>query len=195
MFTMPSRDTKADTFRLSKEDYKKIATYNDSNHWRYAFTIMCLTGLRISDVLALKWEHIQDGAISFTAKKTNKTGYIPLSPRLKSLVASFGTNSGYVVPFYTELAHDLNKKSSGTTLSNKYLKSLSSKLGIKGKISNHLGRKSFSAFAQEAGCDTGLIADLLQHSPKGLTKAYSGRYLDETIKEAFEKVERYIYGS
>jgi len=57
-----------------------------NNEVKEAFLFCCFTGLRYSDVKALKWENIKDGIIEYKQKKTNTPEYLPISRSAQNIL-------------------------------------------------------------------------------------------------------------
>ena len=69
-------------------------------------TLALITGARIGEILALRWEHCQDGYLTFWETKNGKVRRIPISPAIDAVLASQArvyawvfTNSRTEAPF------------------------------------------------------------------------------------------------
>ena len=51
-------------------------------------TLALITGARIGELLALRWEHCQDGSITFWETKNGKARRIPISPAIAAVLST-----------------------------------------------------------------------------------------------------------
>jgi len=97
---------------------------------RDLFLVGCYTGLRFSDFTRLKAENLKtvDGkeVLNILTKKTKTPVFIPLHPILKGIINTYRTDA------------QLFPKPISNQKMNAYLKEIAKKVGIKGKIIQHL---------------------------------------------------------
>ncbi len=55
---------------------------------RAIVTLALITGARIGELLALRWEHCQDGFMIFLETKNGKARRIPISPAIAAVLAN-----------------------------------------------------------------------------------------------------------
>ena len=53
---------------------------------REVFLFECYTGIRISDILTLKWKNVMDDKISIRMRKTEKPLVIPMNDYIKTVL-------------------------------------------------------------------------------------------------------------
>lgn len=143
-------------------------------------------GLRMSDILPLKWGDIKGDEMYVREKKTKKLRKIFLHPQLIELCSKLRGDSQDSTPIF------LSKF--GTVYSKAYinirLKKLFAESGVKygGNISSHLFRKTFGrrALSSMEDKDMGLIKlmHVFQHNSPEVTKVYLGLREDE-IKSVY----------
>ena len=143
------------------------------------FLYSCFTGLRISDIMALKRESIIEGkTLVFTAKKTHKIQQIPLSETARNIV-----NDGYLFePSYSEKAI------------RELLKEIVNTVGIKKRVNYHMSRHSFATNFLNQGGNVQVLQQILGHSSIKETMIYVHvtsknidtqiMYMDNIIKPA-----------
>lgn len=138
------------------------------NRVRDLFIFSCLTGLRYSDVLNLRWSNVDTNkkAITITMTKTLKTITIPLVPQVLDILNEYGKHI-IKVPSATVLPQMTNQ------VLNRELKVLIEKAGIKKQISFHCARHSFASNLIEAKTNILYVRDLLGHQNLSETQIYA----------------------
>lgn len=172
--------------------YKKICTpINPLRDSLNLFLIECFTGLRISDILTLRWKHYQDGSIQKKMEKTKDTILITISevPLADSIieeryrVATKGNKEldpdAYIFNILKEDVDKvspvkrLNLISAATAKINKDLKELAKKTNIKKNISTHIGRHTFATRIISGGYDVYTVSKMLGHKDVRTTQIYA----------------------
>lgn len=151
--------------------------------------IGCFTGLRISDILSLRWKQIL-GVSEFTIieKKTGKRRTIRLNPELQKHIEDCFT---HIQPIGIESPILVSQK--GTTYSvqriNAILKELKSKYRLKiNHFSCHSLRKTFGrqVYNMNSGESSELalvkLMELFNHSSVAITKRYLGLRQEEILE-------------
>ena len=143
--------------------------------------IGCFTGLRISDILSLRWKQILGvSEFTITEKKTGKRRTIRLNPELQKHIEDCFT---HIQPIGIESPILVSQK--GTTYSvqriNAILKELKSKYRLKiNHFSCHSLRKTFGrqVYNMNSGESSELalvkLMELFNHSSVAITKRYLG---------------------
>lgn len=144
-------------------------------------TILCDTGLRISELLVISSEDIdwENGWIFAHREKTKKEGWIPISRRsldaLKGYLSWRHTKDKRLFPFeYYDVWH--------------WLKKLGKRAGMENRLHPHLFRHTAAALRRIAGQDITDIADLLGHKKLDTTRRYQAikpMELKERLKPIF----------
>src|SRR5690606_6402822 len=75
----PKKEDTEMVYLVEKEIQEIIQTDFFDLEMKNAFLFGCYTGLRFSDIRALKWENIKDDVIQITQTKTKANVYIPLN--------------------------------------------------------------------------------------------------------------------
>ena len=78
---------------------------------RLIFELLLGTGQRIGDVLAMKWDHIEDGGIHVKQEKTKAAVWVPFTPALSAMIEATPRIGEFIVsqangkPMSYQLAH------------------------------------------------------------------------------------------
>lgn len=133
---------------------------------RDAFLIGCYTGLRFSDIISLRNEHIRGGWLT---KKMAKTGFIVEIP----IADLFGGKMLQVIAKYGGNIERLTKSLSGNSSVNKTLRGILDRIGADPKITFHSSRHTFATHLGQAGVQLTTIQKLLGHQKLQTTQIYS----------------------
>ena len=160
-------------------------------------TLAICTGLRVSEVTALRWDHIKDGALlvqasSFDGRigsvKSKASGdEIPLHP---DILADIPPGDGLVFtnpltggPFY------------GGWIQQTLLKPLGVKLGIGEHLGWHAFRHTYRTLLDEAGAPVGVQQKLMRHANVSTTMNVYGSSTMSAKREANNKVVQMVVGT
>ena len=150
--------------------------------------IACFTGLRISDILSLRWWQIL-GVEEFTIieKKTGKQRTIRLNPQLQQHIQECYE---HIQPIGVKAPILVSQK--GTTFTvqsiNRLLKQIKTKYKVKIKnFSCHSFRKTFGRQVYNMNSDNSELAlvklmELFNHSSVSITKRYLGLRQEEILE-------------
>jgi site-specific recombinase XerD len=111
------------------------------------FLFSCYTGLRYSDVVALKYYEIQNNCVVTTQEKTDKPVVVPLISKAKALLTQSSTGSCF--------------KTHSNQVTNRYLKTIVKKAGIEKKITYHCSRHTFGTLSIFWGIPLEVVAELM----------------------------------
>ncbi len=148
------------------------------------FLFSCANGIRVSDIVKLRWEHISNNLITIMPHKTRrklKTIKIPISDFELSLLPPYDEKSKTVFDCYA------------AAVSNRYLKEIakSEHCKIKKKLTYHISRHTFATLFLEQGGRIEVLQDLMGHSEISTTMIYthiSDKRKMEQKKEAFDRI-------
>ena len=150
--------------------------------------IGCFTGLRISDILSLRWKQILNvSEFTIIEKKTGKRRTIRLNPELQRHISDCYE---HIHPIGVESPILVSQK--GTTFSvqriNMILKELKQKYRLKiNHFSCHSLRKTFGRQVYNMNSDNSELAlvklmELFNHSSVSITKRYLGLRQEEILE-------------
>ena len=146
---------------------------------RKAFLFSCLTGLRVSDIVAITWGQVSTVGtltrITFKQKKTQGLQYLDINEQAAELMGERGEASEHI--FYL---HALN-------LVNTQLRKWAENAGITKHITFHSGRHTFAVMMLDLGADIYTVQKLLGHRNINTTQIYA-KILDKNKQEAVQKI-------
>lgn len=188
LIEMPKAKSKR--VRFSEEEIKLIEEYEAKEntgifHAKNIFMLSFLHwGIRVSDMLTLRFRDINDGRLIYMAKKTvesQKSFNIKIHPRAEKILAFYLKKehkpNDFIFPFlsklpakYTEeeLHGWINKK---TTLINNELRTLAKILELP-KFSTNTARHSFAEITKNKLGNKKIVTEALGHSSEKITEAY-----------------------
>lgn len=216
------KTVKTDREELSLEEVQRIINLDlkvGTREWHsrnfFLFAMYC-AGIRIGDVLCLRWHNItDDNRLHYQMGKNHKIQDIPLLPPALDILELYrdedSTADEYVFPYMktgknTELFHDVKtikdvdklpgdlklkyKKTISTkeALVNNGLKIIQKQAGITKPLSTHIARHTFARLAKEVHTDNSLVQDLLKHSSLSTTEKYMGRFSTDARDDALKEI-------
>jgi len=188
---------------LDIEEIQKIEAlkFKVQSPWydaRQIFLFEFYTGMRIADILTLKWENVTDKEIIINMRKTGKMLILPINEKVKEILdkkrSILENNNSQIHPkkyVFNILKIDIEKSSpqdalnainGATAIINKKLKRVAEKAGISKNISTHVGRHSFATALITLKADVLTVRDLLGHSDVRVTQIYA-KVVDAKKKE------------
>lgn len=149
------------------------------------FTLGINAGLRISDILAMRWKDLirKDGRVcdevTVKEKKTKKTRRFPLNGAVKRAIEIYVQNMPSTNPnefvFVSRKkrpsgeTHPISRVAAWQSI-NKYCK----KAGIEQNVGTHTLRKTFGYHQYKRGTDIAMLQKMLNHSSPEVTLRYIG---------------------
>lgn len=167
--------------------------WHTRNIWLFAYYF---AGIRISDVLEMKWSDIINGRLFYTMNKNEK----PISLKIpdKALdILSFYENkkqhqSDFIFP-YLKKANPNSKRDifvktrNATSLLNKYLKKIAKLCKIDKNLSNHIARHTFGNIAGDSISPI-MLQKLYRHSDLKTTINYQANFIHKDADDALDAV-------
>ena len=138
--------------------------------------IGCFTGLRISDILALRWRQILNTEeFTIIEKKTGKTKKFPLNDKLKTLIAKVVKNRRDREPlFKSHWGRRYNRITAYYMIRN-----ACAAVGLEEKIGTHSMRKTFGYHHYQQFKDIAILQKIFNHSSQQITMRYIGIEQDQ----------------
>lgn len=187
---------------LTKEEVEKIETLNvekDSKMWHTKNVWLIsfyFAGIRISDVVKLKWSDFKDGRLYYVMNKNEKSISLKVPEKAKEILSAYrnrkNENKGFVFPFLraanTNVPEDIFIKTrNATKLFNKNLKRIAELCNIDKNLSNHIARHSFGNIAGDR-IHPLMLQKLYRHSDLKTTLNYQANFIHKDADEALDSV-------
>lgn len=141
----------------------KLKGYDDLV--RDAFLVGCYTGLRFSDITALRQSHIKEGWLVIAMQKTKFTVEIPVATlfdgKMMKLVEKYGGDIGR-----------LTKRLGSNATVNRTLRPMLDAVGADPKLTFHGSRHTFGTLLGQMGVDIAAVSKLLGHQKLQTTEIY-----------------------
>lgn len=163
---------------LTLEEVQRLAaTPCASEPLKSAFLFACFTGLRISDILHLRWEDIRKTdkgwQIEMIQKKTKEPVYAPVSNNAYAQLPSTEVREG--------LVYDLPEHSQRKRILDEWV----ADAGIDKHISFHCSRHTCATLLLTYGANLYTVSSILGHTSIKSTQIYA-KVVDETKRKAVD---------
>ncbi|GAB4237850.1 MAG: site-specific integrase [Ekhidna sp.] len=187
---------------LSKKEVEQIESlklnegdqiWHAKNVWLLAYYF---AGIRISDVLSLKWGDFKDGRLFYTMHKNDKPVSLKIPEKAQAILDLYKTSSSrkkdfifdYLKKADVSSSHDVFVKSrNATSLINKYLKRIAEMCGIDKSLSNHIARHTFGNIAGDR-IHPLMLQKLYRHSDLKTTINYQANFIHKEADDALDSV-------
>ncbi len=180
---MNAKGSKRTTGYIQWNEFQRLLKEVQDPRIKLIAAISCYAGLRISDVLALKWKQVSGQFIVLQEKKTGKTRKIAMNPQLIALLDSYRKPTGFII-------QNNNGQSISSSYINRRLKEVFRELNIEysGNVSSHAFRKTLGRRYMDQSEDKTkalvMLMELFGHSSMVITKRYLG-ITQEEINEIY----------
>jgi integrase len=173
---------------LTEEELKLIEDFQTSpgsrlEMHRDMFVFASYTGLRVSDVLQLRWKNFDGTHIHFTMKKTGQQLSIKLPNVANEIIRRYSPNKNSPGQFiFPALPEDFDMKdlrrldteiSRATAYVNKNLKIIAQRVGIDKNLSFHVGRHTFATRAIAKDIPIQIVMSTMGHTNPRETLIYA----------------------
>jgi integrase len=187
---------------LNIEEVEKIEAlkleYNSSiwhtkNAWLTAFYF---AGIRISDVVKLKWSDFKDDRLQYVMDKNEKPVSLKIPDKAMRILNLYKKekydNRGFIFPFMkdADLYNEesiFRKTRNATKLLNKYLKRIAIMCNIEKNLSNHIARHTFGNIAGDT-IHPLMLQKLYRHSDLKTTLNYQANFIHRDADDALDSV-------
>lgn len=152
-------------------------------------------GLRVSDVLQLKWKNLDNTHIHFTIKKTGNQISIKVPDKALEIINKYKptkiTPNDFIFPMLSNGLDENNLRlidreiSGATAYINKNLKILAKKAELNKHISFHISRHTFATRALTKGISIDKVSKLMGHAQIKETQIYA-KIVNEELDKAMD---------
>jgi len=187
---------------LTKAEITKIENlkleYNTSIwHTKNVFLFSYyFAGVRISDVVELKWSDFVDGRLYYEMNKNEKPVSLKIPRQAIKILNLYRkekkAKNDYVFPFLKNADQNnkediFTKTRNATKLFNKFLKRIAIQCDIDKNLSNHISRHSFGNIAGDK-INPLMLQKLYRHSNLKTTIGYQANFIHKEADDALEQV-------
>ncbi|WP_108116774.1 site-specific integrase [Kordia periserrulae] len=187
---------------LSREEVSKIekldlekntSIWHTKNVFLFSYYF---AGVRISDVLEIKWSDFVDGRLYYQMNKNEKPVSLKIPAQALNIIEKYKpfkkSKNDYVFPFLKKAdpnsKEDIFKKTrNATKLFNKYLKRIANLCEIEKNLSNHIARHTFGNIAGDR-INPLMLQKLYRHSNLKTTIGYQANFIHKEADDALEEV-------
>ena len=164
------------------------------NLWLFAYYF---AGMRVSDVLRLRWSDIQDGRLIYVMGKNDKVGTLKVPEKANQILTQYEPSKRHKDDFIFPELKDVDSKNQfvfertiafKTSAIDKCLKKdVAPAAGITKKLTMHIARHSF---ASEAGdkISIQMLQKLYRHSNITTTVGYQASFINKDADDALDVV-------
>ncbi|WP_240339589.1 tyrosine-type recombinase/integrase [Flavobacterium arcticum] len=172
---------------------RNTSIWHTKNVWLFSYYF---AGVRISDVLELKWNDFVDDRLYYQMNKNEKPVSLKIPDQALVIIEYYKTdmssNEDFVFPFLKKAnlkdPEDVFRKSrNATKLLNKNLKQIASLCNIEKNLSNHIARHSFGNIAGSK-IHPRKLQKLYRHGDLKTTLNYQANFIHDELDEALDKV-------
>ena len=187
---------------LTKEEVTKIenleakanrAIWHTRNVWLFSYYF---AGIRISDVLTMRWSDFVDDRLLYVMNKNNKSVSLKIPQKALTIIEHYkkdkDSKNDFVFPFLKKA--DLSdpedvfvKARNATSLFNKYLKRIAISCEIDKNLSNHIARHTFGNIAGDKISPL-MLQKLYRHSDLKTTIGYQANFIHKDADDALDAV-------
>ena len=177
---LPKKEETHREFLTIEEVRAMAAAECSDNEVKRAFLFGCLTGLRYSDIKALKWGDVrQQGQFTrlvYRQQKTQKQEYLDISPQAVQYMGERGADDANIF-----------KLGMWVYIVSKTLREWRKNAGITKHITFHSSRHTFAVMMLDLGVDIYTVSKMLGHKDIKTTQIYA-ELLDKRKQEAVLRI-------
>ena len=188
---------------LLREDVEKLETVEllHPSHqqvrdlWLISFYF---AGMRVSDVLQLRWSDFRGGRLYYVMDKNSKPGSLKIPEKAERILERYAPLKAHAGDFVFSYLKGLQKLDDGFTLKRRIQFIVSNcdmllkmrvapKAGIEGKLTMHIARHTFATLAGDK-IPIQMLQKLYRHSNVLTTIGYQANFVNKDADEALDAV-------
>ncbi len=165
------------------------------NLWLFSFY---LAGMRVSDVLRLRWSDIQNDRLHYSMGKNDKVGSLKLPDKALTIIEQYENkkahNNDYIFPELKRIDENSGKFIVQRTIAfsasriDKFLnKNVSSLIGLNKPLTMHIARHTFGNISGDR-IPIQMLQKLYRHSSVTTTIGYQANFIHKETDEALNSV-------
>lgn len=163
------------------------------NIWLFSFYF---AGIRVADVLKIRWSDISDNRLNYRMNKNSKLLSLKIPEKAFPILEHYAINKQGDNDFIFPEMKTVNLKASkdvfrkinaATTMLNKYLARVAEKAKINKKVTMHIARHSFGNISEDK-IPIKMLQKLYRHSSITTTINYQANFMHKDADDALESV-------
>jgi integrase len=163
------------------------------NVWLFSFYF---AGIRVADVLKIKWSDIYDDRLHYRMDKNSKLLSLKIPTKVFPVLEQYMDDKQYEADFVFPEMKTANfkkpkdvfyKTNAATKKLNKYLEKVAEKAGITKKVTMHIARHSFGNISEDL-ISIKMLQKLYRHSSITTTINYQANFIHKDADDALDKV-------
>jgi integrase len=163
------------------------------NIWFFSFY---LAGMRVADVLQIRWSDMYDGRLHYRMNKNDKLLSLKLPEKILPILKHYKANKEHKKDFVFSELKNVNLKNPKNVLAktktankkfNKYLAKIAIKADIDKKLSMHISRHTFAHIAGDK-IPIPTLQRLFRHTSITTTVNYMSQFTHKDFDEALDSV-------
>lgn len=178
---------------IEKLQYLNEEEFHTRNVWLFSFY---LAGIRVSDVLKIRWSDIYDNRIHYTMNKNSKLVSLQLPDKIHSILSHYindkRNENDFIFPELktvesTNEKEIYNKAKNANKRLNAQLIKIAEKADITKKLTMHIARHSFGNIAGDK-IPIQMLQQLYRHSSVSTTMMYQSYFISQEADKALNSV-------
>jgi integrase/recombinase XerD len=178
---------------IANNEELSVAEQHARNVWLFSFY---LAGMRVGDVIKIKWSDIYDGRLHYRMNKNSKLLSLQLPEKAIDIISNYEDskqgNDDFIFPEMKKAnlkspKDILAKTKTATKKFNKYLASIAQKCEIDKKLTMHIARHTFGNISGDK-IPIQTLQKLYRHSSITTTINYQSNFTHKEEDEALDKV-------
>ena len=176
-----------------KLDYES-PIFHSRNLWLFSFYF---AGMRVSDVLRLKWSDISNDRLSYQMGKNSKTGTLKINDKAFCILNHYRRSNekidGFIFPELQKIKNkqdtfEVQKRISYSVKTiNKHLFKLGKLINLDKKLTMHIARHTFGNISGDR-ISIQMLQKLYRHSSITTTIGYQANFIHKDADEALDSV-------
>jgi integrase len=169
--------------------------------YRTMVLVAICTGLRVSEILALRWSRVDFGRLTMMVRigsVNGRTGPVktecsedelPLDPDFAAVLLNWKTQCRQTPGDWVFPSHITDRCFHASPIQQDYIRPAGRKLGLEG-VGWHTFRHTYRAWLDSTGAPMGVQQKLMRHAQPSTTGTYGGALLMSSKRDANSKVVR-----
>ncbi|WP_339894917.1 site-specific integrase [uncultured Algibacter sp.] len=163
------------------------------NIWLFSFYF---AGIRVADVLKIRWSDISDNRLNYRMNKNSKLLSLKIPEKAFPILEQYSINklddNDFIFPEMKmvnlrESKDVFRKVNAATTMLNKYLARVAEKAEINKKVTMHIARHSFGNISEDK-IPIKMLQKLYRHSSITTTINYQANFMHKDADDALDSV-------